>query len=259
MFFRSSPNRNNWHGCRQLALAAAAFGAAHFVAGTASATTITVLNPDFSSPVTTSSAAGGTAAPGADSAIMTDWGIDGYAGVGVHMYSQDPTGQDPQLVGSQFGFADSASVADSNITLTSEPYNSDIYQDVGSLQPNTTYSLTVYTGFNNAYSNGEFGVLQLVNGTSDTGSVLNSMTYTPSTTWPYAFEDVTLSYTTGSTVSGDLTLVLGVAAPAGGDQIGFNNVRLTASPVPEPATMGLFTVGGLGLLLLKRRKAERSC
>ena len=35
-----------------------------------------------------------------------------------------------------------------------------------------------------------------------------------------------------------------------------DNVSVTGlSPVPEPATLGLFALGGLGLLLLKRRKA----
>jgi hypothetical protein len=171
--------------------------------------------------------------------------------VSSHFYSQDPTGQIPDLVGTQAGVADTAS---DNTTLTTQPDNSSLYQDVGALVPNTTYSLTVYTGFSNAYSSGEFGVLQLVNGTSDTGTVLNSLTYTPSTVWPYAFENVNLTYTTGSTVSGDLTLVLGVAAPAGGDFIGFNNVQLTATPVPAPATIGLFALGGIGLLLIGRRR-----
>ncbi len=255
MFFRSSPNRNNWHGYRQLALAAAAFGAAHFVAGTASATTITVLNPDFSSPVTSSYVAHGTVAPGSDTA-NTDWGIQGYGGVEAegNLYSKDPTGQVPQLVGSQVAFADAVST---NTSLSSQPYNSDFYQNVGALQANTTYSLTVYTGFNAGYKTGEFGVLELVNGTSDTGTVLNSVAYTPSTAWPYAFEDISLTYTSGSTASGDLTVVLGVAGPASGDQIGFNNVRLTASPVPEPSAMGLLAVGGLSLLLVCRKTASR--
>ncbi len=245
---------NDLSNSRGFSLTAAILAAAGCVglAGTASATAITVLNPDFSSPTTSTWVFGGTAVPAADSAVTTDWGIDGYAGVTSHFYSQDPTGQIPNLVGTQAGVVDTAG---DNTTLTTQPDNSSLYQDVGALQPNTTYSLTVYTGFSNGYITGEFGVLELVNGTSDAGSVLNSVTYTPSTAWPYPFEDVSLSYSTGSAVSGDLTLVLGVAAPAGGDQIGFNNVQLTATPVPEPAALGTLAAGGIGLLLVGRNRA----
>ncbi len=227
-----------------LGMAVAGLAIMGLTAGAASASTITVLNPNFSSPVTATYSFGPTSSP--SGSPVTDWGVNGYAGV---VNKSSISGDASQLIGSQIGVADTAS---DNTTLSGQPDNSDLYQDVGALLPNTVYSLTVYTGFNSGYASGEFGVLQLVNGTSDTGTVLNGTTYDSSALT--SFGNVTLDYTTGSTVSGDLTLVLGAAAPTGGDQVGFNNVRLTANPVPEPASLGLFAVGGLGLLLLNRRK-----
>ena len=40
------------------------------------------------------------------------------------------------------------------------------------------------------------------------------------------------------------------------DEVRISNASLAeTAPVPEPATLGLVALGGLGLLLLKRRKA----
>lgn len=238
------------------------------LAGTASATvvTVTVLNPDFSSPTLPvngqDNTYGGGFAPGADNAVVADWGITGGGGVSTLNPSN---GSKQGIVGTQIAFADTTLTNSYADTTSNNTVGADLYQDVGALRPNTTYSLTVSTGFNNSYSTGEYGVLELVNGTSDSGIVLNSVTYTPlDMSWPWSFEDINLSYATGSTVQGDLTLVLGTGAPQTGvHDVGFNNVRLTATAmpglaagVPEPMTLGLFGVGGtLGLLLLKRRKA----
>lgn len=217
------------------------------LAGTASATVVTVQNPDFSSPVTGGNTDGGSFAPGGDNAIVADWGITGNGGVAAYNTSTVSGGQ-----GNQVGFV-SINTATANPTI-----GSDLYQDVGTLQPNTTYSLTVSTRYPGVYESGAYGVLELVNGVTDTGAVLNSMTYTPTdTAWNWNFNDVNLSYTTGSTVQGDLTLVLGAGSSNAGDQLYFNNVRLTATAVPEPAAMGLFAIGGMGLLLVGRKRAAR--
>jgi hypothetical protein len=42
-------------------------------------------------------------------------------------------------------------------------------------------------------------------------------------------------------------------SPSGDNTVDVSNVSL--NPVPEPATLGLVALGGMGLLLLKRRKA----
>lgn len=107
---------------------------------------------------------------------------------------------------------------------------SGVYQDVGALQPNTTYTLTVAIGRgdNNGVvgGNGSWspGSLSLLNGTDDTGTVLATTTGYPATsgTW----QDYTATFTTGPTVSGDLVIELGVD-PASTYQSLFDNVRLT--------------------------------
>jgi hypothetical protein len=109
---------------------------------------------------------------------------------------------------------------------------SGIYQDVGALQPNTTYYLTVAIGRGdnqgvspNGLGDWSPGVISLLNGTDNTGTVLATTTGYPDVagTW----QDYTATFTTGPTVSGDLTIALGVA-PASTVQSLFDNVRLTA-------------------------------
>jgi hypothetical protein len=103
-----------------------------------------------------------------------------------------------------------------------------IYQDVGALQPDTTYALTVAIGSRADRINSP-GIISLVNGTNNTGTVLATGGGLP--TAQNCWEDYTVTFTTGASVSGDLTIALSVI---GGEtiQADFDNVQLTAMPVP---------------------------
>ncbi|HSY18297.1 MAG TPA: fibronectin type III domain-containing protein [Candidatus Acidoferrales bacterium] len=109
-----------------------------------------------------------------------------------------------------------------------------IYQDVGPLQSNTIYSLTVAIG-SRADRNNSSGIISLINGTNNAGTVLASGGGLPATqnTW----QNYTVTFTTGASVSGDLTLMLS-AIGSGTIQADFDNVRLTVTPIPltPPAT-----------------------
>ena len=140
-----------------------------------------------------------------------------------------------------------------------------LFQDVGALQANTSYNLTVGVG---SKVGGSVATAMLYNGTITgvqtltTGStgVLASGSYVgPSPVVNY----LTVTYTTGATVSGDLTVILGedlqatpTTAPGTFLQSSFFNPVLTATTTatPEPAELGLFAIGGMGLLLLRRRR-----
>ena len=101
--------------------------------------------------------------------------------------------------------------------------NADVYQDVGPLQPNTTYYLTVAVGGRNDRINSPV-TLQLLNGTDNTGTVLASTVGQPGA--QNTFQDSSVTFTTGPTVSGDLTIDLQVVG-AGTIQANMDNVRLT--------------------------------
>jgi DNA-directed RNA polymerase subunit K/omega len=112
----------------------------------------------------------------------------------------------------------------------------DIYQDVGPLQANTRYTLTVAIGSRADRLNSP-GIIALVNGSDQTGTVLASGGGLPSTqnTW----KNYTVSFTSGSSVSGDLTIMLSVMGN-GTIQADFDNVQLTAVPVavsPPPTSV----------------------
>ena len=122
-----------------------------------------------------------------------------------------------------------------------------IYQDVGALQPNTTYTLTVAIGSRNDRINSP-GIISLVNGTNNTGTVLASGGGLPGTqnTW----QDYTVSFTTGASVSGDLTIVLSVLGNGTTIQADFDNVQLITTPVVVTApTFGAPKVSGGSLIL----------
>ncbi len=119
-----------------------------------------------------------------------------------------------------------------------------IYQDVGALQPNTPYTLTVAIGSRADRINSP-GIISLINGTDNNGTVLASGGGLPSTqnTW----QDYSVSFTTGPSVSGDLTIALSVLGDATLIQADFDNVRLQTRPVPP--TLGAPEVSGGKLIL----------
>jgi hypothetical protein len=106
--------------------------------------------------------------------------------------------------------------------------NSGIYQDVGALQTNTIYALTVAIGSRADRMNSP-GNISLINGTNNTGTVLATCGGLPAAT--NTWQNYTTSFTTGASVSGDLTIMLSVLG-AGTIQADFDNVRLTTTPVP---------------------------
>jgi hypothetical protein len=119
-----------------------------------------------------------------------------------------------------------------------------IYQDVGALQPNTPYALTVAIGSRADRTNSP-GIISLINGTDNTGTVLASGGGLPAThnTW----QDYTVTFTTGATISGDLTVALSVLGDATLIQADFDNVRLTTTPIAP--TLGAPKVSGGKLIL----------
>jgi hypothetical protein len=102
-----------------------------------------------------------------------------------------------------------------------------IYQDAGPLQSNTTYTLTVAIGSRHDRINSP-GIISLLNGANNTGTVLANGTGLPPA--QNSWQDYAVTFTTGATVSGDLTVELSVLGNGTTIQADFDNVRLKMTP-----------------------------
>jgi hypothetical protein len=104
-------------------------------------------------------------------------------------------------------------------------------QDLGALQPNLTYTLSIFVGDRI----GETGMYTA--SLMDGSKTLCMITGDSSTITPGGFADETCSFSTGSTPIGDLTILLS-AGPSG--QFDFDNVTVTT---PEPASISMLSIG----------------
>jgi hypothetical protein len=111
-------------------------------------------------------------------------------------------------------------------------FKSYAWQDIGVLQSNTTYTLTVAVGAS-LFGNSGVGKIALVNGVNPFGSVLAATVVDSSLITPGSFANSNVVFTTGQHVSGHLTIVL---EGDSGTELIFDNVRLDATATPQAPT-----------------------
>src|SRR5882672_3339278 len=197
------------------------------IIGTAAPVTV----PDFSFENSTIADGGTTGAPN----VGTNWTAAGNGGV----FLRNP--QDDRFPGSTETTSPPGNLPapgdGTNCAIVNINGNTGyVWQNIGALQANTIYTLTVAAGLD-LISSGGAGVIALVNGVNPFGTILASAPVDTTTNTPGTFSDVTLTFTTGQTVSGPLTILL---RGDSGARIIFDNVRLDATAAPNsPAALAI--------------------
>jgi hypothetical protein len=184
-------------------------------------------------PTASSNVSGSTALTGWTSVVPSTSGDGGgYFGNQPYAVSNFDAIQDAQA-GSYWG-------------LTNDP-GTGLYQDLGPIQLNTTYQVTVDIGSQSNYPS--LGTVELLNGTNNTGTLLGSVTSTVTG----SMDTYQFTAQTGA-VSGDLTIYLYNSTPTengnAGIQTGFDDVQV--STVPEPSTLCPILLAVTGLLGRRR-------
>lgn len=216
---------------------------------------VTILNYSFETPTVASDGTFVTA-PGASGANFNSWGWVKTTGGGFQDFGVENQGSGAYTGAAGSGTplgADGINNCFLNQSINGGVVN--IFQDIGILLPDTTYTLTVAIGQRLDRVNGSatIGLINTTSGNANpwgTGTLLGSTAGVSSVAG--SFQDFVVTFTTGSSVSGDL--YVGAQYLGNGTiQASVDNFRLDATPVPEPGTMTLAVLGGAGLLFWRRR------
>jgi hypothetical protein len=236
----------------KLAVAATALAV---TAITTDAASVPINNYSFETPVVASDG-GFVVAPGASGGNYNGWGWVKTVGSGFQDYGIENQGSGAYTgaagAGTPLG-ADGINNVFLNQSIVGGIAN--IFQDVGLLQANTTYTLTLAIGQRLDRVNGSvtFGLINAAAGNLDPWATgLSLATTTGISAVAGSFQDFTVMFTTGSSVSDHLF----IGAQYVGDgtiQGALDNFRLDAAPVPEPSMLALAALGGFGFFAVQRR------
>ena len=229
-------------------------GAGAGLVGSTSAAGQTVLNPSFED---VDAADGGTG-------VATGYGVVGANDFGAF----DPIDPHYPATSGSPGTIPGTGAGSQVLFLNDIPSAAGeafVFQNVGTVAADTTYSLTVAIGNRTDLEMDTFAIRLVA---ADTGSGISTTigqftgdAETFAANGSFADATAVASVPAGSEFVGD-TLQLQFVntngkpfnpANAAGIQVNFDNVRLVA--VPEPASLGLVVLGAAGLLARRRRRA----
>jgi len=213
------------------------------LAGSAQGAVVTVDNPSFESPVYTTTDKGINAPPASWTGVNSFWWGTAFP-LNIPANITAPPDGSKQAIWVNGRTPDQGGIpAGAYQVLTA------------TLLANTTYTLTVDAGWPTTDTFGG-GVISLGYGTTPSVNLLTATSVVDNAPAAGTWTTWTSTFVTGAAPAG-LGEVLRIELMAGnyanGIQTWYDDVRLTATSVPEPASLALLALGGL--VCLRRRRA----